>query len=87
MDDILTRLSYCVEVGKINKASPYPPHMKDQEGADELAKRALEEGIKPDAILEKSLIPAMAIVGNKFGADFYSPDIQGAVNYLKKNNT
>ncbi len=66
MTETLTRLSQCVEVGKINKASPYPPNMKDQEGADELAKKALEEGCKPGEILENALIPAMANVGNKF---------------------
>ena len=66
MENILERLAICVESGKINKTSPYPPNMKDQEGADELAKRALEEGVKPDDILEKALIPAMENVGNKF---------------------
>ena len=66
MSETLTRLSHCVEVGKINRASPYPPNMKEQEGADELAKKALEEGCKPGDILENALIPAMAIVGNKF---------------------
>jgi len=66
MNETLTRLSHCVEVGKINRASPYPPTMKEQEGADELAKKALEEGCKPGDILENALIPAMAIVGNKF---------------------
>ena len=66
MSETLTRLSQCVEVGKINRSSPYPPNMKDQEGADELAKKALEEGCKPGEILENALIPAMAVVGNKF---------------------
>ena len=66
MNDILRRLSYCVEMGKINKASPYPPDMKDQEGADELAAIALDEGVKPEDILEKALIPAMSVVGNRF---------------------
>jgi methanogenic corrinoid protein MtbC1 len=40
--------------------------MKDQDGADELAKKALEAGIKPDEILENALIIAMAKVGDKF---------------------
>ena len=66
MNDILQELALCVENGKINKSSPYPPAMKDKDGADELAKRALETGIRPDDILEKALIPAMANVGNKF---------------------
>lgn len=66
MNETLTRLSLCVELGKINRASPYPPNMKEQDGADELARKALEEGCKPGEILENALIPAMAIVGNKF---------------------
>jgi methanogenic corrinoid protein MtbC1 len=66
MSEILTQLSHCVEFGKIDKASPYPPDLKGQDGADEIAKRALDEGVKPGDILEKALIPAMAIVGDKF---------------------
>jgi 5-methyltetrahydrofolate--homocysteine methyltransferase len=66
MDDLLLKLAYCVENGKIDKVCPYPPNMKGQDGADEIAKRALDEGINPNDILEKALIPAMAIVGDKF---------------------
>lgn len=66
MSELLKQLSHCVEFGKIDKASPYPPDMKGQDGADEIARRALEEGMKPDDILEKALIPAMALVGDKF---------------------
>ncbi len=66
MNDILEKIAHCVEFGKINKVSPYPPNMKDQDGADELAKRALEEGVRPDEILENALVPAMARVGEKF---------------------
>ena len=66
MNEILEKISHCVEFGKINKASPYPPDMKGQEGADELAKLALESGIKPGEILDDALIPAMSVVGDKF---------------------
>ena len=66
MNEILEKLAQCVEFGKINKVSPYPPNMKDQDGADELARRALDEGIKPDQILENALVPAMERVGDKF---------------------
>jgi methanogenic corrinoid protein MtbC1 len=66
MDEILSQIAACVESGKINKSSPYPPNMKDQDGADELAKKALDQGCTPEDILEKALIPAMANVGNKF---------------------
>lgn len=36
MTDILSRISSCVEYGKIDKACPYPPEMKGQDGADVL---------------------------------------------------
>jgi methanogenic corrinoid protein MtbC1 len=76
MNEILNQLAACVEAGKINKSSPYPPNMKDQDGADELARKALEQGCKPDEILEKALIPAMANVGNKFSRkEIYVPQM------------
>lgn len=66
MNDILKMLSLCVEVGKMDKLSQYPPNMRGEDGADELAKKALDSGSSPDDILEKALIPAMAAVGNRF---------------------
>jgi methanogenic corrinoid protein MtbC1 len=91
MTDILDRIAKCVESGKINRTSPYPPQMKDQDGADELAKLALQEGIKPDQILEGALIPAMAIVGDRFSRkEIYVPQMlmaakamNSAMNHLK----
>ena len=91
MNDLLTRLSRCVELGKIDKLSPYPPDMKGQDGADELAKMALDSGIKPDAILEEALIPAMANVGNRFSRkEIYVPQMlmaakamNGAMKHIK----
>ena len=65
MDDILNKLSRCIEFGKTDKASSWPPDMKDQDGADELALMALEEGHPPDRILE-ALIAGMEVVGQKF---------------------
>jgi methanogenic corrinoid protein MtbC1 len=76
MNEILSRLAQCIEFGKINKASPYPPAMKDQDGADELTKQALEMGNKPGDILEGALIPAMAKVGDKFSRnEIYVPQM------------
>ena len=76
MNDILSKIAKCVETGKIDKATPYPPDMKGQDGADELAKLALEEGIKPDEILENALIPAMAVVGDRFSRkEIYVPQM------------
>ncbi|MCU0454868.1 MAG: cobalamin-dependent protein [Bacteroidales bacterium] len=91
MSEILQQLSHCVEFGKIDKASPYPPDLKGQDGADEITKRALEEGIKPGDILEMALIPAMALVGDKFSRKvIYVPQMlmaakamSGAMKHLK----
>ena len=66
MSNILEKLSTCVEFGKVDIKSPYPPDMKDQEGAFELTRDALEAGISPGEILENALIPAMSKVGQKF---------------------
>lgn len=76
MSVLLDKIGECIEFGKINKTSPYPPNMKDQDGADELTKKALAEGVRPDEILEKALVPAMANVGNKFSRkEIYVPQM------------
>ncbi len=64
--ELLAKILECVEFGKVNKAAPFPPNMKDQDGADELTKLALEQGIKPSEILNDALIKAMDKVGQKF---------------------
>ena len=66
MNDLIDKLGECVEFGKINQTSPYPPTMKGMPGADELTKEALEAGFSPQMILNEALIPAMNRVGNKF---------------------
>ena len=66
MNEILTRLAECIEFGKINIASPYPPQMKGQDGADELTAKALAEGINPQDVLTLGLMPGMEKVGLKF---------------------
>jgi methanogenic corrinoid protein MtbC1 len=66
MDDILNKIAYCVEFGKISLTSPYPPEMKGQPGADELTRDALDKGIEADDILKKGLVIGMEKVGIKF---------------------
>ena len=67
MNELLIKLANCIEFGKINKASPYPPQLKGEDGADELdLKQALEEGIKAQEILTGSLMVGMEKVGIKF---------------------
>ena len=66
MDSILSKLGEAVEFGKVDKNSPYPPNMKGQDGADELAKEALDTGVAPTSVLTDALVPAMDRVGQKF---------------------
>lgn len=66
MNELLSKLSECIEFGKINLDSPYPPQLKGQEGADEITRKALEEGVAPQEILTVGLMPGMEKVGIKF---------------------
>lgn len=66
MNELLKQIETCIEFGKINNASPYPPNMRGQDGADELTKKALDEGIAPQEVLNDALIPGMEKVGKKF---------------------
>ena len=63
---LLTKLSECIEFGKINKAAPYPPQMKGQDGADEVTKQLIDTGVGPQDILMEGLMPGMQRVGIKF---------------------
>ncbi len=91
MKELLEKLLEAVELGKVDMKSPYPPQLKDQDGAYELAKSALEQGYKPNEILENALIPAMAKVGDKFSRkEIYVPQMlmaakamSGAMIHLK----
>jgi 5-methyltetrahydrofolate--homocysteine methyltransferase len=66
MSDIIEQISHCIEFGKINAASPYPPDMRGQEGADELTRKALEQGEDPGKILNEGMVAGMEKVGKKF---------------------
>ena len=68
MSELLEQLAVCIERGKVNLNSPYPPDLKGQDGADELTKTALETNIAPDDILNNALMTGMKRVGDKFGA-------------------
>jgi methanogenic corrinoid protein MtbC1 len=66
MEELLKQIAHCVEYGKINNSSPYPPDMKGQDGADELTVKALEAGASVERILTDGLIVGMKNVGVKF---------------------
>jgi 5-methyltetrahydrofolate--homocysteine methyltransferase len=65
MNELVDKIGQCVERGKINKISPYPNDMKGMDGADELARQALEAAAGPDAILQ-ACTDAMQRIGERF---------------------
>ena len=66
MTDILKQIACCIEQGKIDAKTPFPPQLKDQDGADEWTKKALESGLSASQIVEQALVPAMGVVGARF---------------------
>jgi methanogenic corrinoid protein MtbC1 len=66
MNDLLQKLSNCIEFGKINKAAPFPPQMKGEDGADEITQQLINDGMDPQRILTEGLMPGMERVGIKF---------------------
>ena len=66
MSELLAKIADCIEFGKINKAAPFPPQMKGQDGADELTAQAIAEGVKAQDILTQGLMVGMEKVGIKF---------------------
>ncbi len=67
--EIFDKIAHCVEFGKINLKSPYPPNMRGEVGADELVKEALDSGIDAGEVLDKGLIIGMNKIGVKFRAN------------------
>jgi methanogenic corrinoid protein MtbC1 len=66
MEEIVDKIAMCVARGKISKTFWYPPDLKDQDGADEIAAEALKNGIQPDVLLKGCML-GMERVGKEFG--------------------
>lgn len=66
MEDLLNQISNCIESGKAELNSPFPPEMKGLEGAYELTRKALDSNIHPDVILKKGFMVGMTNIGEKF---------------------
>lgn len=76
MENLLEAIAYCVERGKVNERSPFPPDLKGKEGTDELTQKALEFGIKPGEILNSGLMIGMERIGKKFRENkVFVPDV------------
>jgi len=66
MDQILQHLNLCIERGRVNMDSNYPPDMKGLPGAVELTQLALDNGLSAQTVLNDGFLPGMKIVGDKF---------------------
>lgn len=66
MHELTEKIGICVERGKVNKAAPFPPGMRGEDGADEYTRLALEASVSPDEIL-LACNYAMQRIGEKFG--------------------
>lgn len=66
MQELLEKLAYAIERGKVNQASPFPPDLKGEDGADELTKKAVDQGISPNTVLNDCLMIGMGKIGDKF---------------------
>jgi len=84
MSEILEKITICIERGKVNNASPYPPDLKGQDGADELTAEALKQGISPKEVLESALIIGMSNIGQKFSeGKAFVPEMLMAAKAMK----
>ena len=66
MNDILNQLAFCIERGKERRDSRYPPDMREQDGASELCRQALDAGIPAEEVLKRALMTGMRRIGDRF---------------------
>ncbi len=86
--DLLQQIAFCVEKGKIDQKSPYPPDLKGQDGADELTQQALVNGVPPVEILNMALVPGMRAMGNKFRENkIFVPEVLMAARAMARAMT
>ena len=87
MDELIEKIGYCVERGKVDKASPFPADMKGLEGADELTQQAIIAGVAPDRILS-GCIGGMERVGERFSRnEVFVPEMLMAAKAMKSVTT
>ncbi len=74
--DLYQQIQYCIERGKVDRNSPYPPDMKGQDGVVELTQQAIAAGFSPQDILLKALMVGMKNIGDRFGCgEAFIPDL------------
>jgi len=64
--NLTKQLALCIERGKVDKNFPFPPEMKDLDGASEITALLLQTGESANNILKNALMVGMNAVGEKF---------------------
>jgi len=83
MNSNFEQIATCIERGKVNKNAPYPPDMKGQDGADELARAALAAAMPAAEVLE-ACMTGMRCAGLKFSQNkVFTPDLLMAAKAMK----
>jgi 5-methyltetrahydrofolate--homocysteine methyltransferase len=76
MNELLEKLARCIERGKVDAESPYPPDLRGQDGASELTREALAAGCPPQDVLQKGMVVGMGRVGDRFErGEAFIPDL------------
>lgn len=84
MNELLEKIALCIERGKTDLNSPFPSDLKGQEGAAELTRKALQQGISPERVLGEGLIAGMQRVGEKFSrGEAFVPDLLISAKAMK----
>ena len=65
MQEYVERIAMCIARGKVYRSAPYPPDLKGQDGADEIAADALKNGVPPVVLLE-GCMKGMDKIGKEF---------------------
>ncbi|HVO74598.1 MAG TPA: cobalamin-dependent protein [Ignavibacteriaceae bacterium] len=65
MQEYIDKISMCVYKGKVRRTSVFPPDMKGQDGADEIAEEALKNNIPPKVLLD-ACMTGMDRIGKDF---------------------
>ena len=76
MFDLLQEIAKNVIEGRADKNAPFPSERATEPGVKELTQKAVNEGIRPQEILDSGLLGGMHVVGVKFrNGDLFIPEV------------
>lgn len=83
MMELIEKIGRCVELGKINRDSPFPADLKGEDGADEYTRQAIEASLEVEAILA-ACNDGMLRIGEKFGRnEVFVPELLMAAKAMQ----